>query len=219
MPKIAISLSSEHVEALSKMFPDLPIEDAILEIIGSTLSSGKPSKTEDRSVKTIIDTINAYTGKIDEVNRKISHLIELIEDLAARVQGLEEQIRSAPHVVQQVKPEEKREVRKTAVDILKEQKMMFESDIARKIKNRDAFFEKLRRSGAVVIELAKERVAVDPEFFRVFIEKVDKLTASSEEAIGKELSRDEGKLLKALMNSGLAYFDSTRKKWVIDVNV
>ncbi|MCS7099720.1 MAG: hypothetical protein RMH84_05405 [Sulfolobales archaeon] len=219
MPKIAVNLSSEQVEALSKMFPDLPVEDALLKIVSSALSSGKPLKTEDRSMKTLIDTINAYTGKIDEVSRKISHVIELIEDLVARVQSLEEQVRSIPQVVQQVKLEEKREVRKSAIDILKEQKIMFESDIAGKIKNRDAFFEKLKRSGAVVIELAKERVAVDREFFSVFVENVGKLAASSEEALSKELSRDEVKLLKALMNSGLAYFDSTRKKWVIDVDV
>ncbi|MEM2207590.1 MAG: hypothetical protein QXG17_02750 [Sulfolobales archaeon] len=218
MPKIALNLSSEQVEALSKMYPDLPIEDALLTIITNALSSGKPHKAEDKSLKSVIDVINAYSGKIDEINRKISHLLEVLEDLSARVQNLEDQIKNLPRVSQQAKAEEKRETRKSAMDILREQRMMFESDIASKIKNRDAFFEKLRRSGAVVIELAKERVAVDPEYFSKFVEKVEKVTVGSDEALSKELSKEDLKLLKALMSSGLAYFDSIKKKWVIDVN-
>lgn len=219
MPKIAINLSSEQVEALSKMFPDIPIEDALLAIVNSAISSGKPLKVEDKGLKSLIDTVNAYTGKIDEVNRKVSHLLELLEDLFARVQNLEEQVTALSKPVQQPRMEEKREAKRSAIDILRDQKMMFESDIASKIKNRDAFFEKLRRSGAVVVELAKERVAVDPDFFSKFVEKVEKVSASSDEALSRELAKDELKLLKALMNSGLAYFDSIKKKWVIDVNV
>lgn len=218
MPKIAVNLSSEQVEALSKMFPELPIEDALLTIVSSAISSGKPPKAEDKGLKSVIDTINAYTGKIDEINRKISHLLELLEDLSARVQGLEEQVRSMSRVTQQPRAEERREARKSAIDILRDQKMMFESDIASKIKNRDAFFDKLRRDGAIVIELAKERVAVDPDYFGKFVERVEKISASSEEALSKELSKEDLKLLKALMNSGLAYFDSVKKKWVVDVN-
>lgn len=218
MPKIAINLSSEQVEALSKMFPDIPIEDALLAMVNSAISSGKPLKVEDKGLKSLIDTVNAYTGKIDEVNRKISHLLELLEDLFARVQNLEEQVKTLSKSVQQPRVEEKREAKRSAMDILRDQKMMFESDIASKIKNRDAFFEKLRRSGAVVVELAKERVAVDPDFFSKFVEKVEKVSASSDEALSRELGKDELKLLKALMNSGLAYFDSIKKKWVIDVN-
>ncbi|MEM0351993.1 MAG: hypothetical protein QXT76_01540 [Sulfolobales archaeon] len=218
MPKIALNLSSEQVEALSKMFPDLPIEDALMTIITNALSSGKPPKVEDKGLKSVIDMINAYTGKIEEVNRKISYLLEVLEDLSARIQSLEDQIRNLPHAVQPAKTEEKREARKSAIDILREQKIMFESDIASKIKNRDAFFEKLRRSGAVVIELAKERVAIDPDYFSKFIEKVEKVAVSSDEALSKELSKEDLKLLKALMNSGLAYFDSIKKKWVIDIN-
>ncbi len=217
MPRIAINLSPEQLEALSKMFPDLPIEDALMTIVSNALSSGKPPKTEDRGLRSIIDSINAYTGRIDEINRKVSHLIEALEELAARIQSLEEQVRSMAQQAQQVRVEERREVRRSAVDILREQKVMYESDIASKIKNRDAFFEKLRRSGAVVIELAKERIAVDAEFFSAFVEKVGRVSSSSEEALSKELSREELKLLKALMGSGLAYFDNIKKRWVVDV--
>ncbi len=218
MPRIAINLNPEQLEALSKMFPELPVEDALLTIVNSALSSGKPSKVEDRGLRAVVDSINAYTGRIDEINRKVSHLIEVLEELAARIQSLEEQVRSLAQPVQQARVEERREARKSAVDILREQKVMFESDIASKIKNRDAFFEKLRRSGAVVIGLAKERVAVDAEFYREFIERMEKIASSSEETLSRELGKAELRLLKALMGSGLAYFDNINKKWVVETS-
>ncbi len=220
MPKIAINLSPEQVEALSKLFPDLPIEDALLTIVNNAITSPteKTSKHEERSLKSIIDAVNAYTGKIDEMNRRLSHIIELLEDLTARIQNLEDEVSNILRTAQQAKPEEKKEPRKSAIDILKDQKVMFESDIASKIRNRDAFFDKLRRSGAVVLELAKERVAVDPEFFEEFKKKVQNLSVSSEDALQRELGKVEVKLLKVLMSSGVAYFDGVKKKWVIDVD-
>lgn len=220
MPKIAINLSPEQVEALSKLFPDLPIEDALLTIVNNAIASPteKMSGPEDRSLKSVIDAVNAYTGKIDEINRRLSHVIELLEDLTVRIQNLEDEISNMIRSTQQAKSEEKKEPRKSAIDILKDQKVMFESDIASKIRNRDAFFDKLRRSGAVVLELAKERVAIDPDFFAEFKRKVESLSISSEDALQRELGKVEAKLLKALMNSGVAYFDGVKKKWVIDVD-
>jgi uncharacterized membrane protein len=217
MPKIALNLSSEQLEALSRMFPDEPVEDALIKIINEFLS-GRTSKSEPRpdekSLRTLLDIINAYTGKIDELSRRVSQVIEILEDISSRLQNLEEQLRSAAQQPRQV---ERKEPRKSALDILKEQGVMFESDIASKIKNRDAFFERLRRGGAVVIELARERVAVDPDFFTRFKDKVAKLASSSEDVLSRELEKNELRLLKALSSSGLAYFDSTRKRWVIEL--
>jgi predicted RNase H-like nuclease (RuvC/YqgF family) len=220
MPRIAVNLSPEQVEALSKLFPDLPVEDALLAVVSNAIASPteKASRPEERSLKSVIDAINAYTGKIDEMNRRLSHIIELLEDLAARVQNLEDEVSNALRSPRQARPEERKEPRRSAIDILKDQKVMFESDIASKIRNRDAFFDKLRRSGAVVLELAKERVAVDPGFFAEFKRKVENLSVSSDEALQKELGKVEVKLLKVMMNSGVAYFDGVKKKWVIDVD-
>jgi hypothetical protein len=217
MPKIALNLSSEQLEALSKMFPDEPVEDVLVRIVNEFLSgrASKPeSRADERSLRTLLDILNAYTGKIDELNRRVSQVVEILEGISSRLQNLEEQLRST---VQQPKQVEKREPRKSALDILKEQGVMFESDIASKIKNRDAFFERLKRGGAVVIELAKERVAVDPDFFTRFKDRVAKLSSSSDDILSRELEKSELRLLKALSSSGLAYFDSTRKRWVIEL--
>lgn len=217
MPKIALNLSSEQLEALSKMFPEEPVEDALLRIVNDFLS-GKASKPEpkadEKSLRTLLDVLNAYTGKIDELSRRVSQIIEFLEEISSRLQNLEEQLRNIP---QQPRQAERKELKRSALDILKEQGVMFESDIASKIKNRDAFFERLRRGGAVIIELAKERVAVDPEFFARFKDKVAKLASSSEDLLSKELEKSELRLLKALSSSGLAYFDSTRRRWVIEL--
>lgn len=217
MPKIALNLSSEQLEALSKMFPDEPVEDVLVRIVNEFLSgrASKPeSRADERSLRTLLDILNAYTGKIDELSRRVSQVVEILEGISSRLQNLEEQLRST---VQQPKQVEKREPRKSALDILKEQGVMFESDIASKIKNRDAFFERLKRGGAVVIELAKERVAVDPDFFTRFKDRVAKLSSSSDDILSRELEKSELRLLKALSSSGLAYFDSTRKRWVIEL--
>ncbi|MCC6047442.1 MAG: hypothetical protein LM571_04575 [Desulfurococcaceae archaeon] len=217
MPKIALNLSSEQLEALSKMFPDEPVEDVLVRIVNEFLSgrASKPeSRADERSLRTLLDILNAYTGKIDELNRRVSQVVEILEGISSRLQNLEEQLRST---VQQPKQVEKREPRKSALDILKEQGVMFESDIASKIKNRDAFFERLKRGGAVVIALAKERVAVDPDFFTRFKDRVAKLSSSSDDILSRELEKSELRLLKALSSSGLAYFDSTRKRWVIEL--
>jgi hypothetical protein len=217
MPKIALNLSSEQLEALSKMFPDEPVEDVLARIVNEFLSgrASKPeSRADERSLRTLLDILNAYTGKIDELSRRVSQVVEILEGISSRLQNLEEQLRST---IQQPKQVEKREPRKSALDILKEQGVMFESDIASKIKNRDAFFERLKRGGAVVIELAKERVAVDPDFFTRFKDRVAKLSSSSDDILSRELEKSELRLLKALSSSGLAYFDSTRKRWVIEL--
>ncbi len=217
MPKIALNLSSEQLESLSRMFPDEPVEDVLLRVLNDFLSGKTPRaepKADEKLMRTLLDVLNAYTGKIDELSRRVSQIVEILEDLSSRLHNLEEQLRSVPQLPKQV---EKKELKRSALDILKEQGVMFESDIASKIKNRDAFFERLRRGGAVVIELARERVAVDPDFFARFKDRVAKLSSSSEDFLSKELDKSELRLLKALSGSGLAYFDSTRRRWVIEL--
>ncbi|MEM1796878.1 MAG: CopG family transcriptional regulator, partial [Zestosphaera sp.] len=103
----------------------------------------------------------------------------------------------------------------TAIEILKKQKIIYEADIAKKIRNRDAFFDRLEREGAVVLSLKDQRVAIDDEFWSEFVSKVESLTTDKDSEIAKILDKQEVALLKKLSESAIAYYERSKKKWVI----
>ncbi|MEM4032905.1 MAG: hypothetical protein QXV53_06370, partial [Zestosphaera sp.] len=120
--------------------------------------------------------------------------------------------------VQQVPVEavqEKAREKITAIEILKKQKIIYEADIAKKIRNRDAFFDRLEREGAVVLSLKDQRVAIDDEFWSEFVSKVESLTTDKDSEIAKILDKQEVALLKKLSESAIAYYERSKKKWVI----
>ncbi len=164
----------------------------------------------------IQDRINPFTSKIDEVSRRLAEVIERIEALEDRVKELETRI-SATHEVLAHHGEEERErrekPRRTAMDILRDQKVMFESEVVKRIKDRDTFFLKLERSGAKVIEAKGERIAVDPDFWREFVKKVEALTTNNEDKIREYLDPIEYKLFDKLRESALIYFDASMHRW------
>lgn len=164
----------------------------------------------------IHDKINPFTSKIDEVNRKLAEVIERIELLEDKVKTLESKTFSCyeattPHAEEE--RERKEKPRRTARDILRDQKVMFESEIVKRIKDRDTFFLKLERSGAKIIEAKGERIAVDPDFWYEFIEKVKTLSTNNEDKIREYLDPIEYKLFNKLRESALIYFDATSRRW------
>ncbi|HID80110.1 MAG TPA: CopG family transcriptional regulator [Ignisphaera sp.] len=164
----------------------------------------------------IHDKINPFTSKIDEVNRKLAEVIERIELLEDKVKELESKASSchevtAPHGEEE--RERKEKPRRTARDILRDQKVMFESEIVKRIKDRDTFFLKLERSGAKIIEAKDERIAVDPDFWHEFVEKVKALSTNNEDKIKEYLDPIEYKLFNKLRESALIYFDATSRRW------
>ncbi len=193
--------------------------------VGTTISR------EDlmRLQRSIQDILNPYTAKVDALARRLADVVSILESLVEKVSSIEESIRKVQEQVQQVitatatppRPtypyhrERRERGRRSAVEILKEQKVMFESDIASKIKNRDAFFERLKRDGAIILELANERVAVDPSFWEEFRRKVSQLSTNNDDEIARELGTEGLNLLKALTHSAQAYYDATKRKWVL----
>ncbi|MEM3979722.1 MAG: hypothetical protein QXF79_00510, partial [Ignisphaera sp.] len=92
----------------------------------------------------VCDAVNPFTQKIDDINRKIALLIEKLETLEERLNSLEEKSKSMESIAEETKtPKETKKTKKTAMGILKEQKVIFERDIAAKIRDRDTFFAKL----------------------------------------------------------------------------
>jgi len=102
---------------------------------------------------------------------------------------------------------------KTAMDILKEQKLIIESELTG-VKNRGAFFAKLEKEGAVVIETAKGRVAVLPEVWEEFKTKLVAVHDKSEDEIRDKLGKTLFKLFNFLRESGEIYYDAKEKKWL-----
>ncbi len=175
----------------------------------------------DRKIQ---DKINPFTSKIDDLARKYAELVERIESLEDRIRVVEQRVASIEDrlgsavktgtTVSSERSELKKERKKRSVmEILREQGVLFESDIANRIRDRDTFFLKLQRLGAVVLELKNERVAVDPEFWKEFIDKVQKMSTNSEEEIAKILDEREFRLFKALRESALIYFDAVSGRW------
>jgi len=102
--------------------------------------------------------------------------------------------------------------RRTAVDILREQRFILEPDVPH-LRNRDAFFGKLRSGGAVVIETAKGRVAVLPEVWEDFRSRLSRVGTSREDAVKGTLGGELFKLFKFLREAGEVYYDSTASSW------
>jgi hypothetical protein len=113
------------------------------------------------------------------------------------------------------KPVEKEErSEKDACKVLATEKVIYESNIAGKIKNLDAYFSKVvEECGAEVLEVKDQRVAVEPNFWNEFKEKLSTLNTNDESTIKKVLGVKGHKLLKTLWEGGLIYYDSINSKW------
>jgi len=239
VPRLVINIPYEILEKVIKKYPNLPPEEAlrsfIIDAVSGKVEGLKVTKVVEgiskgvskddiiRLQRTIQDILNPYSAKVDMLARRIGDMIEILEALSEKVTTLEEEIKKLREMRAEVvvptpsyaKERGRERVRRSAVEILKEQKVMFESDIASKIKNRDAFFERLKRDGAVVLELLNERVAVDPKFWSEFKDKLRTIRTSNEAEIAKILGREGLALLKALSKSAQAYFDASKKMWVL----
>ncbi len=167
----------------------------------------------------IMDIINPYTSKMDEAKREIASLYEAIESIKEKISDIEGKIKELEEHQQPRARQQYPEKRKTAIEILREQKVFYESLLSNRIRNRDTFFRKLENEGAVILNIEGERVAIDPEFWRIFTEKIDSIWSSSDAAIKKVLSsRQEQELFEKLRKANMIIYDNSLKKWIILVD-
>ena len=175
------------------------------------------------------DMVNPWTAKIDNLSSRVADLVEKLEELEERVKRLEERVQEqragAGHgapAFQHARPaaahaahergERRPARRRSAIERLREQGVVFEHEV-QWLRDRDAFFERLRREGAIVLELGGERVAVDPEFWENFKEKIEQLPTANDEEIRVLLTDTQYELFRRLKEQGLIYFDTTKKAW------
>ncbi len=217
MPKVVLELPYEVIERIVKNYPGLPIEAAIkqfiIDAVGGEIQVTQLPQDSGRLQKLIQDMINPFTAKVDELARKLGDIIDSLDSLSERIKELEDNVRKHKPEVQVSPPQQSKEARKSAIDVLKDQKVMYERDIASRIRNRDAFFEKLRREGAVVLEAKGQRIAVEPDYWREFKEVLQSLTSSNELELKDKLGKVGYSLLKTLWEGGIVYYDAINKKW------
>ncbi|RLG79086.1 MAG: hypothetical protein DRO10_01175 [Thermoprotei archaeon] len=243
MVKITVEVSEEVLKKVLKKYPGLTPEEAVLKILEGEAgqeSSEKGVIEEEiaglhsvvnnlqRLVRVMGDTVNSYSKMLSDINVKMAQMMEILQDLSMKVEEskkgreqsaypLPEEARPSYRGVERRRSYRGRERRKSAIEILGEQKVMYESEIAKKINNRDAFFDRLRRDGAIVLALKNQRVAVDRAFWEEFLKKVEELDTNREDQMKQALGKVGYELLKELSNSALAYFDLVRKKWVVNI--
>lgn len=230
MVQVVLDLPEELLNSLKKVYPGLKPEELVKKAVEDHLSRlTQRQAVQDESLGSIqrllrsaTDTINTYSSLFTELRDRLVEIREVLDGLESKVEELSSKI-AAQQAVEVVKPQPPKEEapterikeRVTAIEILKRQKIIYEADIAKKIRNRDAFFDKLEREGAVVLELKDQRIAIDEEFWSDFVRKIESLTSEKEPEISKTLSRQEVELLKKLSESAIAYYDRNKKKWVI----
>jgi hypothetical protein len=169
---------------------------------------------EKRLFRKIQDQLNASTSKAEQIAQKQAEIVERLEALEERVKKLEEATqRPAKASEESAKKGAKRE-KPDKCEILRKELAVFESEIYGKIRDRDRFFASLERDcGATVIECARERIAVEKNYWQSFTEKLSKIDTSDDDKIKKQLDSLELKLFKALKESALIIYDTNEKKW------
>jgi len=229
---LGFTLASDYIRYLIfkdlRSMPEVPeltlepstLERALAKPLEKLVAEGKIpiekiiERILPRIERRIFDKVNPFTSKIDSIARHQAELREVVEVVVEKLKSIDERVSNLEKRISEaakVAPPTKR--RRRAMEILKEQGILFESDLAKKIKDRDLFFSKLASYGAKVLELKSERVAIDPEMWTKFIEKIKALRTGNEDEIKRRLSNKEYRLFRELRESAMIYFDSVKGEW------
>ncbi|WP_440059188.1 CopG family transcriptional regulator [Thermogladius sp. 4427co] len=192
------------------------LSDFVIKVLRDRVSGFEKTVLED-TIKTKISRIVQ-----DEINKHM----QLIESLRRQVADLYERVESIQEIIEQLRTSQRaeeerasRKTKKTGIERLKEDKVVFESTLPMKI-NREAFFNYLEREGAVIIVTSKERIAVDPEFWNKFKDALfDKITTNNEDEIRKLLGDKGFILFQKLREDNQVIYDPLSKRWRNLVNV
>jgi len=173
---------------------------------------------EKRLSRRIQDQLNAFTSRVEQVAQRQAEVVERLDRLEERVKRLEESAaareRASEKPGKQLKSGARRE-KAGVCEILDKQLVLFESEIAGKVRDRDALFAAIEsKCGDVVVECAKERVAVEKGFWQGFLDKLSKIGTSNDEEIKRLLDSVELKLFKVLKESALIAYSASEKKWL-----
>jgi len=211
--KEGYALVSEYVRAV--LLSSSPQSSLSSSLNVNDLASQISSKLERK----VQDLLNPFTAQIEDLKRKTAEIIEKIDEIESKPtkntseEEEEKEEKNLRRNLDQSKFEQPRKEgeRKTAMDILNEQGVVFESEL--KLRNTDAYFSKLEREGAKVIYLEKERIAMSQDFYDNFVRKLKEIKTSDPEEAASKLDPKEAKLFKKLVAEASVIFDSDGKYW------
>ncbi|MEM0366817.1 MAG: hypothetical protein QXJ70_07185 [Acidilobaceae archaeon] len=197
------NLVSEYVKSVVKK----ALEERGEKVEG--LSVKELSEAIGKRIERIVsDLMNPYTGKIDDISRKISDIITILESIS------QEKEKTAKTIVREAKKPI------TAIERLKSQGVVFSEDV-QWMKSPEKFFEKLKKEGAIVLEYGGERIAIDSDLWESFREEVQSISVRDvDEAstlIESSLGESAGKLFRKLAKIGLLLYDEDNGVWVLRV--
>ncbi len=155
------------------------------------------------------DELNKRLSVVETLRRQIVEVYEKVEEIEKRINSIESSLKES-RKEEKPKPEAPR---KTAVDRLREEKIVYESKLPSRIQ-RDRLFSYFERMGVTVLKLSRERIAVDPDFWRDFKHKLlNELNSNKEEDILSVLGDKGYGLWKTLYTDNMLVFDPKAKKW------
>lgn len=124
------------------------------------------SKLKSRIERMVQDMVNKQLSVVGTIRRQIMDLYDRIDDITNQLNELRKNITDLQAAMTQYKREKQvARTRKTGIERLREEKVLFESKLSG-LRYKDKFFSYLERMGAIVIPLKGERVAIDPDFGR-----------------------------------------------------
>lgn len=174
-----------------------------------------------RLKRTIEDLLNPYTAKIDEISRKLSQIIEMLEAQEEREHAQERPVPRPQPVERRVERYQERLAprRKSAMERLREDGILVSSE-ARWINEPERFFASLERKGAKVIRLSRgEMVAVHPEFWEKFVRVLGETAVRDVEEVESLLESSLGqagvRLFRLLLREGLVFYDEDEASWQV----
>ncbi|MEM2024737.1 MAG: CopG family transcriptional regulator [Desulfurococcaceae archaeon] len=190
------------------------MHELVLSIIANYARRERETQREDFTEKIrvkleryIQDELNKRLAGVETLRRQVSDLYDEVDSIKHRLEAMSSTKGRATDRPQQ------RPSGKSAIERLKDEKVLFESKLPGTIQ-RDRLFSYFERTGAVVLKLSRERIAVDQEFWEEFKDKLtSEVSSNKEEEITQVLGQRGYALWKALYNDNFIIFDPKTKKW------
>ncbi|MCD6301122.1 MAG: CopG family transcriptional regulator, partial [Staphylothermus sp.] len=130
------------------------------------------SKLKSKIERLVQDMVNQQLSVVETIRRQIMDLYDKIDDLSNQINELRKNITELQTTTTQYRrKKQETRTRKTGIERLREEKVVFESKLTG-LSYKDKFFSYLERMGAIVIPLKGERVAIDLDFWEEFKRKL-----------------------------------------------